>query len=94
MIVLHAAMACDRSIGTREAGSGNFCIFYVRMRESDPRGACTAMALSCKFEKSGFAGQIHGIEPRVSRKQLAGRDGLTRVTRISRVIDPTRPARF
>ena len=48
------------------------------------------MALSCKFEKGGSAGQIRGFDPRVSPKQLAGHYGLTReVTRILRVM--TRP---
>ena len=36
MIVLHAVMTYDRSIGTREAGSGNVCVLLA-----DPRGACT-----------------------------------------------------
>ena len=78
MIVLNAVMIYDRSIGTREARSGKVCI-YFRIRGSDPRGACTAMALSCnKFENGGSAGQIRGFDPRVGRKQHAGRDGLTR----------------
>ena len=48
------------------------------------------MALTCKFEKGGSAGQIRWFDPRVSPKQLAGHCGLTRqVTRISRVM--TRP---
>ena len=66
-------------------------VFYLRTRGPDPRGACTAsMALSCKFEKGGSAGQIRGFDPRVSPKQLAGHYGSTReVTRISRVM--TRP---
>ena len=66
-------------------------VFYLRTRGLDPRGACTAsMALSCKFEKGGSAGQIRGFDPRVGPKQLASHDGLTRkVTRISRVT--TRP---
>ena len=59
-------------------------VFYFRTRGPDPRGACTAsMALSCKFEKGGSAGQIHGFDPRVSPEHLAGHYGLTReVTRI------------
>ena len=78
-IVLHAVITYDRSIGTREAGSGKFCTrYYLRIRGSDPRGACTAMALSCKFEEGGSAGQIRGFDTWVSRKQLAGHDGLTR----------------
>ena len=32
VIVLHAVMTYDRSIGTREAGSGNVCILFA-----DPR---------------------------------------------------------
>ena len=36
------------------------------------------MALSCKFEKGGPVGQIRGFDPRVSRQQLAGHNGLTR----------------
>ena len=31
-----------------------------------------------KFEKGGSVGQIRGFDPLVSRKQLAGHDGLTR----------------
>ena len=74
MIVLHAVMTYDRSIGTREAARGKLCIVFT-----DPRGACTATALSCnKFENGGSAGQIRGFDPRVSRKQLAGHGGLTR----------------
>ena len=72
VIVLHAVMTYDRSMGTREAGSVNFVLF------TDPRGACTTMALSCKFGKSGSVSQIRGFDPRVNRKQLAGHDGLTR----------------
>ena len=78
MIVLHAVMTNDRSIDTKEAGSGKFCMIYGWIRGSDPRGACTAMALSGKFENSGSAGLIRGFDPRVSGKQLAGHDGLTR----------------
>ena len=70
---------------------GEIFVFYLRTRGPDPRGACTAsMALSCKFEKGGSAGQVRGFDPRASSKQLAGHYGLTReVTRISRVM--TRP---
>ena len=66
-------------------------VYFLRTRRPDPRGACTAsMALSCKLEKGGSAGQIRGFDPRVSPKQLASHYGLTReVTRISRVM--TRP---
>ena len=54
-------------------------VFHLRIRGSDPRGACTAMALSCnKFENGGSAGQTRGFDPRFSRKQLADYDGLTR----------------
>ena len=55
---------------------GTWCDF--RLRGSDPRGACTATALSCKFEKGESAGQILGFDPRVSRKQPAGHDDVTR----------------
>ena len=59
-------------------------VFYLRTRGP------ASMALSCKFEKGGSAGQIRGFDPRVSPTQLAGHYGLTReVTRISRVM--TRP---
>ena len=78
MIVLHAVMTNDRSIDTKEAGSGKFCMYDLRIRGSDPRGACTATALRCKFEKGGSAGQIRGFDLQVSRKLLAGHDGLTR----------------
>ena len=83
-------MTYDRSIGTREAGSGTVCILFADSR-ARPAGACTTlMALSCKFEKGGSVGQIRGFDPRVSPKQLVGHYGLTReVTRISRVM--TRP---
>ena len=70
MIVLHAVMPYDRSIGTREAGSGKFCMMYGSAG-SDPRGACTAMALthSCKFEKGGSAGQIRAAgQPKTTRE--------------------------
>ena len=65
--------------------------FYLRTRGPDPRGACAAsMALSCKFEKGGSAGQIRGFDPRVSPKQLAGHYGsICEVTRLSRGM--TRP---
>ena len=66
-----------------------------------PAGATRAaparhkMALSCKFEKGGSAGQIRGFAPRVSPKQLAGHYGLTReVTRISRVMTLPDPRDF
>ena len=53
------------------------------------------MALSCKLEKGGSAGQIRGHDPRVSPKQLAGHYGLTReVTRISRVMARPDPRDF
>ena len=92
MIVLHAVMTYDRSIGTREAGSGNnVCILL-----EDPRARRAGrlyginVALSCEFEKGGSAGQIRGFDPRVSLKQLTGHYCLTReVTHISRVM--TRP---
>ena len=78
MIVLQAVMT-DRSIGTREAGSGKLCTWYdLRIRGVRPVGACTAMTVSCKFKKGGSAGKIRGFDPRASRKQLAGHDGLTR----------------
>ena len=32
MIVPHAVMTYDRSIGTREAGSGNFRILFTELR--------------------------------------------------------------
>ena len=71
-------------------------VYYLRTHGPDPRGACTAsMALSCKFEKGGSAGQIRGFDPRVSPKQLAGHYGLTReVTRISRVMTRPDPRNF
>ena len=79
VVVLHAVMTDDRSIGAREVGSGKFCTeYYLRIRGSAPRGACTAMALSCRFEKGGCASQIRGFDPRVSRQQLTGHEGLTR----------------
>ena len=44
-------------------------VFDLRTRGPDLRGACTAsMALSCKFDKGGSAGQIRGFDPRVSPK--------------------------
>ena len=72
----------------RERQEAERFVFYLRIRGSDPRGACTAMALSCnKFENGGSTGQIRGFDPRDSRKELAGHDGVTReVTRISRVM--------
>ena len=75
----------------RERQEAEMFVFYLRTRGPDPRGACTvSMALSCKFENGGSAGQIRGLHPRVSPKQLAGHYGLTReVTRMSRVM--TRP---
>ena len=84
-------MTYDQSIGTREAGSGNVCILLADPR-ARPAGRLHGInvALSCKFEKGGSAGQIRGFDPRVSLKQLTGHYGLTReVTRISRVV--TRP---
>ena len=42
VIVLHVVMTYDRSIGAREAGSGNDVLFYLWTRRRDPRGACTA----------------------------------------------------
>ena len=71
-------------------------VFYLRTRGPDPRGACTAsMALSCKFEKGGSAGQIRGFDRRVSPKQLAGHHGLIReVTRISRAMTQPDPREF
>ena len=49
VIVLPAVMTYDRSIGTRQAGSGKFCIIIYRSAgRTDPRGACTK-SLSCKF---------------------------------------------
>ena len=66
--------------------------YYLRIRGPDPRGARTAMALSCKFEKGGSAGQVRGFDPRVSRKQLADHDGLDlRLTRISRIMTRSDP---
>ena len=63
----------------RERQEAKRFVLYLRIRGSDPRVACTAMALSCnKFENGGSAGQIRGFDPRVSRKQLADHDGLTR----------------
>ena len=63
----------------RERQEGEMFVFSLRIRGSDPRGACTAMALSCNmFENGGSAGQIRGFDPRVSRKQLTGHDGFTR----------------
>ena len=63
----------------RERQEAESFVFYLRIRGSDPRGACTAMALSCnKFEIGGSAGQIRGFDPRVSPKQFAGHDALTR----------------
>ena len=91
MIVLHAVITYDRSIGTREAGRGNVCISLADPR-ARPAGRLHGInvALSFKFEKGGSAGQIRGFDPRVSLKQLTGHNGLTReVTRISRVM--TRP---
>ena len=83
-------MTYDRSIGTREAGSGNVCILFADPRARPAGRLHASMALSCKFEKGGSAGQIRGFDPRVSPKQLAGHYGVTReVTRISRVM--TRP---
>ena len=91
MIVLHAVLILDRSIGTREAGSGNACILLADPR-ARPAGRLHGInvALSWKFKKDGSAGQIRGFDPRVSLKQLTGHYCLTReVTRISRVM--TRP---
>ena len=87
MIVLHAVMTYHRSIGTREAGSGNVWYFI-----GGPAGRLHGInvALSCQFEKGGSAGQIRGFDPRLSLKQLTAYYGLTReVTRISRIM--TRP---
>ena len=84
-------MTYDRSIGTREAGSRNICILLADPR-ARPGGRLHGInvALSCKFEKGGSAGQIRGFDPRVSLKQLTDHYGLTReLTRISRVM--TRP---
>ena len=84
-------MTYDRSIGTREAGSGNVCILLADPW-ARPAGRLHGInvALSCRFEKGGAAGQIRGFDTRVSAKQLTGHYGLTReVTRISRVM--TRP---
>ena len=75
VIVLHAVMTYERSIGTREAGSGKFRIIYGSAGLN--RGA-PARQWSSKFEKGGSAGKIRGFDPRVNRKQLAGHDGLTR----------------
>ena len=85
-------MTYDRSIGTREAGSGNVCILLAdpRARPAGRLHGINNVVLSCKFEKGGSAGQTRGFDPRVSLKQLTGHYGLTReVTRISRVM--TRP---
>ena len=93
---MHAVMTYDRSIGTREAGSGNVSIFLADPR-ARPAGRLHVInvALSCKFEKGGSAGQIRGFDPRVSPKQLTGHYGLTReVTRISRVMARPHPRDF
>ena len=61
MIVLHAVMTYDRSSGTREAGSGKFCMIYgFAGRTCGAPARQSAMVLSCKFEKGGSAGQIRG----------------------------------
>ena len=91
MIVLDAVMTFDRSIGTREAGSGNKCILLADPR-ARPAGRMHGInvALSCKLEKGGSAGQIRGFDKRVSPKQLMDHYGFSReVARISRVM--TRP---
>ena len=47
-------------------------VYFLRTRRPDPRGACTAsMALSCKFEEGGSAGQIRGSAQNNSRVIMA-----------------------
>ena len=43
-----------------------FCS-YLRIHGPDIRGACTAMAPSCKFGKGGPAGDIHEFDARDPR---------------------------
>ena len=65
------------------AGSSKFFVLFSDPRVgSDPRGAGTIrtprQAAVSKFERGGYAGQIRGVDPRVSQKHPAGHGGLAR----------------
>ena len=74
VIVLHAVMTYDRSAGTREAGSGKFCVFYGSAGQT--RGAPARRRPSAESSKKAdppatSAGLTRGSAENNSRVMMA-----------------------